>query len=150
MWQSTRFDTICIILKNMKNTHGGVLLLVKLQAETWNFTKSNTHPWVLFTFFKLYKWYKIPQSVNISFLFSLKKFENQRFSDVFRGNKKRALTWNGLNLREIYTRTASKDVTQVSWFITLCCYSITSLRYLECWLYKYFEIALLHDFNKTA
>ena len=60
----------------MKNTHKGVLLLVKLQAETWNFTKSNTHPWVLFTFFKLYKWYQIPQSVNISFLFSLKTFEN--------------------------------------------------------------------------
>ena len=32
-------------LKNVKNTHGGVLLLVKLQAEAWNFTKSNTPPW---------------------------------------------------------------------------------------------------------
>ena len=35
--------------------HGAVLLLVKLQAEGWNFTKSNTPPWVLFTFFKLYR-----------------------------------------------------------------------------------------------
>ena len=32
--------------KNVKNTHGGVLLLVKLQAEA----KSNTSPWVFFTF----------------------------------------------------------------------------------------------------
>ena len=39
-------------LKNVKSTHGGVLLLVKLQAEV---TKSNTFPWVFFTFFKLYK-----------------------------------------------------------------------------------------------
>ena len=30
--------------KNVKNTHGGVLLFVKLQAI-------NTPPWVLFTFF---------------------------------------------------------------------------------------------------
>ena len=33
-------------LKNVKNTHGGVLFLV---------TKSNTPTWVLLTFFKLYK-----------------------------------------------------------------------------------------------
>ena len=37
--------------KNVKNTHWGVLLLVKLQA------KSNTPPWVFFTFLKLCKWY---------------------------------------------------------------------------------------------
>ena len=34
-------------LKNMKNTHGGVLYLVKLQASA---TKSNTPPWVFFVF----------------------------------------------------------------------------------------------------
>ena len=32
-------------LKNVKNTHGGVLILVKLQA-----TKINTPPWAFFTF----------------------------------------------------------------------------------------------------
>ena len=37
-------------LKNVKNAHGGVLLLV-----------SNTPPWVFFTLFKLYKWYQIAQ-----------------------------------------------------------------------------------------
>ena len=30
--------------KNVKNTHGGVLILVKLQAPVCNFTKSNTPP----------------------------------------------------------------------------------------------------------
>ena len=39
-------------LKNVKNTHGGVLLLV---------TKSNAPPWVLFTLLNLYKWYQITQ-----------------------------------------------------------------------------------------
>ena len=42
-------------LKHVKITHGGVLLLVKLQAEAFNFTESNTPPWVFFTFCKLYK-----------------------------------------------------------------------------------------------
>ena len=32
-------------LKNVKNTHGGVLLLGKLQRKACNFTKSNTPPW---------------------------------------------------------------------------------------------------------
>ena len=46
-------------VKNVKNTHGGVLLLVNLQA----FSKSNTPPWVFFTFLKLYKWYQIMQRI---------------------------------------------------------------------------------------
>ena len=43
------------------------LLLLNLQAETCKFTKSNTNPWVFFTFFNLHKWYQIVQSV-LSFL----------------------------------------------------------------------------------
>ena len=31
-------------LRNVRNTHGGVLLLVKLQAKSLQFTKSNTPP----------------------------------------------------------------------------------------------------------
>ena len=31
-------------LKNVKNTHGGVLILIKLQALACNFTKINTPP----------------------------------------------------------------------------------------------------------
>ena len=47
-------------LKNVKNTHGGVLLLVKLQAEAYNVTNaSNTAP----RFLKLYKLYQIGQRV---------------------------------------------------------------------------------------
>ena len=48
-------------LKNVKNTHGGVLILIKLQTEACNFTKINTPPWVFFAFFKLYRWYQIAQ-----------------------------------------------------------------------------------------
>ena len=46
----------------MKNTHGGVLLLV--QFKTCNFTKSSTPPWMFFTIFKLYKWYQISPSIS--------------------------------------------------------------------------------------
>ena len=50
-------------LKSMKNTHGGVLILVKLQAGACNFIfiKINTPPWVFLKFFKLYEWYQIAQ-----------------------------------------------------------------------------------------
>ena len=50
-------------LEKAKSTHGGVLLLVKLQV--CNFDKSNTPPWVFFTFFKLYKWLHIVQNITI-------------------------------------------------------------------------------------
>ena len=50
-------------LKNVKNTHGAVLILVKLQASACNFTKINTLPWVFFTCFKLCKWYQITQRI---------------------------------------------------------------------------------------
>ena len=48
-------------LKSTKNTHGKVL--VNLQIKAFNVTKSNTHPWVFSTFFKLYKWYQVAQSI---------------------------------------------------------------------------------------
>ena len=41
--------------KKRENTHGGVLLLVVLQAEACDFIKSNTPPWVFFTFSKMNK-----------------------------------------------------------------------------------------------
>ena len=40
-------------LKSAKDTHAGVLLLAKLGAKAYNFTKSNTPPRVFFTFFKI-------------------------------------------------------------------------------------------------
>ena len=59
-------------LKNVKNIHGGVLLLVKLQASACNFTKSNTPLWVFFTFFKLYEWYQIAQRTTYNYTFLYK------------------------------------------------------------------------------
>ena len=50
--------------KTVKNTHGGLLLLAKLQATTCGFTKSNIPPWVFFTFLKVYKWYQIGQRIS--------------------------------------------------------------------------------------
>ena len=51
-------------LKNVKNIHGRVLLLVKLQVSACNFTKRNAPPWVFSTFFEQCKWYHIAQSVS--------------------------------------------------------------------------------------
>ena len=62
-------------LKNVKNTLGGLLILVKLHASASNFTKIDT-PWVFFMFFKLYKWYQIAQRITNTLVF--------RFS--FQGN----------------------------------------------------------------
>ena len=48
--------TLCTIwyhlcnLKNVKNTHGTVILLFKLKVEVCNFTKSITFSWMFFTF----------------------------------------------------------------------------------------------------
>ena len=40
-------------LKNSKNYHGVVLLLVKLQDSLWNFTKNINPSWAFYTFFKI-------------------------------------------------------------------------------------------------
>ena len=63
------YVTRCVIwwhlynLKTWKKIYGRVLLSVRLQAWAFNFTNSNTTPWVFFTFFKLRKWYQIEQSI---------------------------------------------------------------------------------------
>ena len=60
------FCAICYLLynlKNVKNTQGGVVFLVQLQASACNITKTITPPWVFFAFFKLHKWYQIAQSI---------------------------------------------------------------------------------------
>ena len=60
---------LCVIwyylynLNNVENTHGEVILSVKLKVLACIFTKSFTTPWVFFTLFKLHKWYKIAQSI---------------------------------------------------------------------------------------
>ena len=45
-----------------KSKYEGMLLLVKLQALVCNFTKSNTNPWVFFTFLN-YKLYQIAHRI---------------------------------------------------------------------------------------
>ena len=51
------YERLCVIwyhlynLRNVKNTHGEVLRLEKLEANACNFTKSSTLLWVLFMFF---------------------------------------------------------------------------------------------------
>ena len=60
--------------KNVKNTHGRVLL-----------SKNNTFPQVFFTFFELYKWYKVTQRISyassnlfIDLYQSLKLYQSSR------------------------------------------------------------------------
>ena len=71
---SFTYEMLCAIcyhlhnLINLKNTPGGVLILVNLQAEACNLTKTNTPPWVFFTFFKLSKWNQISRSITYIYM----------------------------------------------------------------------------------
>ena len=47
---------------------------VNLLAEACNFTKISTHPWVFFTFLKLYKWYQITQRITLGILSNMLDF----------------------------------------------------------------------------
>ena len=59
-------------LKNVKNAHGVVLLLVKLPAWACHFSERHTPPRecvpMVHTFFKLHKWYQFAQSITFSVL----------------------------------------------------------------------------------
>ena len=61
--------------KNVKNTNGGVLLLVKLQAKVHNFTKSNTPPWVFSRFLNYTNGTKLGKASHIHII----KLENAIF-----------------------------------------------------------------------
>ena len=65
----------------MKNTNGGVLLLV--------FTKSNTPPWVFFTFFKLYKWYQRGQR----FTYSIVEFKIMKLVEMVKFLSGYGMNW---------------------------------------------------------
>ena len=58
-WSVSQHEMLCTIwhhfynFKNVKNIHEGVLLLVNLPTEAYNFIKSNPTPWMFFTFFEL-------------------------------------------------------------------------------------------------
>ena len=61
------YEMLCAVwyhlynLKNVKNAHGGVLLLLKLQV-----TKSNTPPWAFLTFFNCTNGTKLRKASHIS------------------------------------------------------------------------------------
>ena len=59
---------------------------LKLQAKASNFTKSNTPAWVVFTFFKLYKWCQIVR--RISYAESVKNFNIFLASSDYDSQKK--------------------------------------------------------------
>ena len=59
----------CAQFEKREKLLGRVLLLVKLQAEACDFTKSNTAPWMFFLFFKLNRWYQVTQSIIFSMTF---------------------------------------------------------------------------------
>ena len=46
-----RFAKFRDLKNNVKNTHGGILLLVQLQGEACIFAKNKTPPWVFFHVF---------------------------------------------------------------------------------------------------
>ena len=79
-----QYETLCAIwyhfyhLKNVKNTHAGVLHLVKLQAEVWSlqlYTESNTSIWAIWVFFTFFinKRYQIVQSIIYIYIYSSTK-----------------------------------------------------------------------------
>ena len=88
-WCIARFGSICTISKNVKNTHGGVLILA------CNLTKINTPRWVFFTFFRLYKWYQIAQQI---------KYSLDSFKFLF------WLTW-------FYVRSWGSNTCDETWFV---------------------------------
>ena len=83
---------LCVIwyylcnLKNVKNTHGGVLLLVKLQAKVYNFNKINTPPWVFSRFFNCIddtKLHKASQVIFVPSKIKIVKFYTEPFLVCF-------------------------------------------------------------------
>ena len=76
--------------------------LLKLQAKACNFTKSNTPPWVFFTFLKLYKWYQIVQSISykpaIFFLF-MNESNTTNYADETNFESEDNLTESNLKLK---------------------------------------------------
>ena len=111
-------------LKNVKNTHRGVLLLVKLQASACNFTKSNTPPWVFFTFFKLYEQYQIVQRT----------------------------TYLGDSLREQYQHRNARRVVKGTVFCYVNCVSLLNYYYRSLDIYLIHSVIkcnlFLHSFSQ--
>ena len=102
--------------KLFKNTHGGMLALVKLQA------KSNTPPWVFFTFFRLYKWYQIAQRITWRWTWGIFPFSQSKVLTWVTSDKKRSISfyWWKLWLNILITQNHSRLIIyeDISTFIS--------------------------------
>ena len=112
-------------LTYVKNTHRGVLSLVKMQdlaeALAFIFTKSKTPLHVFFTFFKLYKWYQIVQ--RISYIDTTALFKN-----LLKIMKEDYVTLNYLLFKRFYIyRTRTKKVLHSQTLKAI----IKSIRYMD-------------------
>ena len=67
----------------------------KVTSLSWNFTKSNTPPWVFFTFFKWYNWYQIAQNT----------YRNQNFKLKYRHNLTFWLNYFAMHFRKVTCHT---------------------------------------------
>ena len=65
----------------MKDTHGGMLLLVKLQASVCIFAESKTSQWVFFTILKLCKWHLIAQRIYCDSIIA-KNFQKNAYDET--------------------------------------------------------------------
>ena len=70
-------------------------LFAKSQTSDCNFAESKTSSWVFFTFFKLYKWYQIAQSITRSTSKVYHGFQwwNRAKNHVVRVMEVKALSW---------------------------------------------------------
>ena len=73
----------------MKNTHGEVSRLVKLQASVCNFTKHNTSPWVFSRFLNCANGTKLPKASHIEFEATLPDRYFSRLLYCINGTKSR-------------------------------------------------------------
>ena len=62
-------DALRVFMKNMKNIHGGVLLLIKSLASTCNSTNNNTPTRVIFTFSKYSYLQRVGDKESLTFKF---------------------------------------------------------------------------------
>ena len=69
----------------MKNNHGGVLLLVKLQAKSLYLYQKRHSSKGVFHVFKLYKWYQILQNITSEFAVNTLELKNS-WEELFWGN----------------------------------------------------------------
>ena len=73
-----------------------------------NFIKSNTTPWVFFMYFKLYKWYQIPQSITYNM------FWEEKLSQAGQKNPK---YWYKIFLHKSYGLKHETSTTAVDWHL---------------------------------